>query len=457
MTETDCSRKGIKGSNQSVCQEGRSESVSQKEAEEAIRAYAKKQAREAVRARIAERGRRSEDRENSTHRRGTGKWERRTGMRFMHLSDLHIGKRVNEFSMLEDQRFILKQILDLARQQQVDGVWIAGDIYDKTVPSGEAVQLFDEFLTALAAMGISCFAISGNHDSPERISFGAKLVEQSGIYLSQVFRGEIAPVELKDEFGGLRIYLLPFLKPAHVRAVYPEEKIENCEHALEIVLSRMKEHWDPNCRNVLLAHQFVEGAQRCDSEEFSVGGLDQVSADIFREFDYVALGHIHTPQWVGRETVRYCGTPLKYSFSEVNVEKTVTIVELLEKGHLKIRELPLKPRKDMRKIRGSYLELTALETYQGTEVEDYLQVTLTDEEDVPDALGKLRSIYPNIMKLEYDNQRTRKGQAVEASAPEHKTPLELFEELYQIQNNQPMKENQRKLASELMETIWESQ
>ena len=424
MTETDCSRKGIKGSNQSVCQEGRSESVSQKEAEEAIRAYAKKQAREAVRERIAETGRRSEDRENSTHRRGTGKWERRTGMRFMHLSDLHIGKRV---------------------------------IYDKTVPSGEAVQLFDEFLTALAAMGISCFAISGNHDSPERISFGAKLVEQSGIYLSQVFRGEIAPVELKDEFGGLRIYLLPFLKPAHVRAVYPEEKIENCEHALEIVLSRMKEHWDPNCRNVLLAHQFVEGAQRCDSEEFSVGGLDQVSADIFREFDYVALGHIHTPQWVGRETVRYCGTPLKYSFSEVNVEKTVTIVELLEKGHLKIRELPLKPRKDMRKIRGSYLELTALETYQGTEVEDYLQVTLTDEEDVPDALGKLRSIYPNIMKLEYDNQRTRKGQAVEASAPEHKTPLELFEELYQIQNNQPMKENQRKLASELMETIWESQ
>lgn len=378
-------------------------------------------------------------------------------MKFMHLSDLHIGKRVNEFSMLEDQRFILDQILELAERERVDGVWIAGDIYDKTVPSGEAVVLFDEFLTALADRGIFCFAISGNHDSPERISFGARLVEQSGIYLSPVFRGEIAPVELQDAFGGLRIYLLPFLKPAHVRAVYPEEEIENCEQALKVVLSKLQEHWDPLCRNVLLAHQFVAGAQRCESEEFSVGGLDQVSADIFQEFDYVALGHIHTPQWVGGETVRYCGTPLKYSFSEADTEKTVTIVELLEKGNRKIYEIPLKPRKDMRKIRGTYLELTALETYQGTSVEDYLQVTLTDEEDVPDALGKLRSIYPNIMKLEYDNQRTRRGQSIETSAPENKTPLELFEELYQLQNNQPMKENQRKLVSELMEKIWENQ
>lgn len=439
--------------------------------------------------------------------------EKRTeNMKFMHLSDLHIGKRVNGFSMLEDQKFILNQILMLAEKEKVDGVWIAGDVYDKTVPSAEAVQLFDDFLTRLVKKGLPCFIISGNHDSAERIAFGARLMDHCGVYLSPVFDGKITPVELEDEYGKLRVYLLPFLKPAHVRQVYPETKVESYQDAVQAVVEKIygrtfaeqgeekevqqeeatriqeKEEeirpqeaekvWDSECRNVILAHQFIIGASRCESEEVSVGGLDQISADIFQDFDYVALGHLHTPQTLGgpglsRElpsrsipcgetgsagagNIRYCGTPLKYSFSEAKGEKSVTIVELKEKGNTSWYTIPLKPRRDLREIRGTYMELTALENYKDTNVEDYLHITLTDEEDVPDAMGKLRSIYPNIMKLDYDNLRTRMSQTIEAEeAVEEKSPIELFEELYQLQNNQEMSQEQRAFAEEMIEKIWE--
>lgn len=374
-------------------------------------------------------------------------------MKFMHLSDLHIGKRVNGFSMLEDQKFILNQILTLADREKVDGVWIAGDIYDKTVPSAEAVQLFDDFLTGLVKMGLPCFIISGNHDSAERIAFGARLMNHCGVYLSPVFDGRVEPVELEDEYGKLGIYLLPFLKPAHVRQVYPDAKVESYQDAVQTVVEGMELQ---DCRNVILAHQFIIGASRCESEEVSVGGLDQISADIFREFDYVALGHLHTPQTLGMGNIRYCGTPLKYSFSEARGEKSVTVVEIKEKGNASWYAIPLKPRRDLRELRGTYMELTALETYQDTDVEDYLHITLTDEEDVPDAMGKLRSIYPNIMKLDYDNLRTRTSRTIEAEeGVEDKSPMELFEELYQMQNNQEMSREQRTFVEEMIEKIWE--
>lgn len=390
-------------------------------------------------------------------------------MKFLHLSDLHIGKRVNEFSMLEDQKFILNQITLLAEGEKVDGVWIAGDIYDKTVPSAEAVQLFDDFLTGLVQREIKCFIISGNHDSAERIAFGARVMERSGVYLSPVFDGKMEPVELEDEYGKLRIYLLPFLKPAHVRHVYPEAKVESYQDAVETVVGRIyggadaameemekQTDWDMTCRNVILAHQFIIGASRCDSEEVSVGGLDQISVDIFKEFDYVALGHLHMPQTLGNGNIRYCGTPLKYSFSEAKGQKSITVVELKEKGNVSWYTTLLKPRRDLREIRGTYMELTALENYQDTDVEDYLHITLTDEEDVPDALGKLRSIYPNIMKLDYDNLRTRNHQMIEAKQDvEQKSPIELFAELYQLQNNQEMSLEQRRFAEEMIEKIWE--
>ena len=377
-------------------------------------------------------------------------------MKFIHLSDLHIGKRVNGFSMLEDQKYILDQILMIAEEEMPDGVLIAGDIYDKPVPPAEAVQVFDAFLTGLADRNLPVFVISGNHDSPERLAFGGQLMKDRRVYMAPVYDGHLEPVQLEDRYGSLRVYMLPFIKPAVVRRCCPEEGIETFEDAVRWALEHMAEHKKgEDGRNILIAHQFVTGASCCDSEELSIGGLDQVSAELFDSFDYVAMGHIHGPQKVGRDTLRYSGTPLKYSFSEVNHRKSVTVVELLEKGNVTVNTRPLRPLHDMRELRGSYEELTSRDFYQGTAVDDYLHITLTDEEDILDAIGKLRSIYPNVMKLDYDNKRTRECRVVEAAANADKPPIVLMEELYQLQNNQPMTEQQADFAVKLMEEIWE--
>ena len=377
-------------------------------------------------------------------------------MKFLHISDLHLGKRVNEFSMTEDQKYILKQILYIGEQEQTDGVLLAGDIYDKPVPSAEAVQIFDWFLTGLADRGMKVFAVSGNHDSPERVAFGAQLMQGRGVYLSPVYEGDITGIPLQDQYGELSVYLLPFVKPALVRHALenePEARMpESYQDAVRIAVERMK--IDVKKRNLLVAHQFVTGAGRCDSEEASVGGLDNVDGAVFDDFDYVALGHIHSPQSVGRESIRYCGTPLKYSFSEAEQIKSVTVVEMGEKGNVRISTVPLVPLRDMRKIRGTYLEVTAKSFYRDFDREDYLQVTLTDEEDVPDALQKLRIIYPNLMRLAYDNSRTRQDREVEAAlAVEQKSELELLGEFYELQNNQPMSGEQAAFAEALIREL----
>lgn len=375
-------------------------------------------------------------------------------MKFIHLSDLHIGKRVNEFSMLEDQKYILTQIIQIVEEEAPDGVLIAGDIYDKSVPSAEAVQLFDDFLCQLAKQKRQVFVISGNHDSPERIAFGSRLMDASGIHLSPVFQGEITPISLEDSYGKVDIFMLPFLKPAHVRRFYEEEEIESYTDALRVVIEHMK--LQPEHRSILLTHQFVTGASRSESEELWVGGADNVDASVFDSFDYVALGHIHGPQSIGRETLRYCGTPLKYSFSEAGHKKSVSVVELLEKGTCRIETIPLIPKRDLRELKGTYMELTEKKNYEGTNTEDYIHITLTDEEDIPDAIGKLRVIYPNIMKLDYDNRRTRShADFGDLEQMGEKTPLELFSEFYEKQNNQPMNQEQREFIKELMERIWE--
>ncbi len=374
-------------------------------------------------------------------------------MKFIHLSDLHLGKRVNEFSMIEDQKYILLQTINIIDDEKPDAVIIAGDIYDKSIPSEEAMLLFDDFLLRLSKRNISVFVISGNHDSSVRLSDHSKLIENQGIYLSPVYDGTLKPVSMEDEYGEINVYMLPFIKPVVVKQYFGDEEINSYTDAVRVAIKHM--NVDCNKRNVLVAHQFVLGATTCESEEHIVGGLDSVSSDVFDCFDYVALGHIHGKQYIGRETVRYCGTLLKYSFSEKNHVKSVTVVDIKEKGNIDIREVMLTPKRDLREIKGSYEDITNRKNYEGTNVDDYVHIVLTDEEDVIDAIGKLRTIYPNIMKLSYDNKRTRENNVLtEAGAIEEKSPLELFEDFYSMQNNVSMSPWQTDYVKELIEEIW---
>ena len=451
-------------------------------------------------------------------------------MKFIHLADLHIGKRVNAFPMLEDQRYILKQILTILREEQPDGgVILAGDIYDKAIPSAEAVELFDEFLTQLAALKLRVFIIAGNHDSPERIAFGNRLMDRSGIYLSPVYDGHVKCITCPDSAASVTlstanavdldagthsvesastsvaastsppvdVYLLPFLKPANVRRFYPEETIDSYTDAMRVAIAHMD--IDPTHRNLLVTHQFVTGASRSDSEDISVGGSDNVDASVFAPFDYVALGHLHGPQQVRFQPapeedtadhdatpeaasaedsdgpasaventtagpiIRYAGTPLKYSFSEARHHKSVTVVEIGEKKadgttDVCIGTRELRPLHDMREIRGSYEALTLRANYEGTATDDYIHATLTDEIEVPDAARHLQVIYPNLMKLDYDNARTR-GQGserLELEQLEEKSPLDLFSELFEKQNHKDMTEEQARYIEAQMEKIWEA-
>lgn len=375
-------------------------------------------------------------------------------MKIIHLSDLHIGKRVNEFSMLEDQEYIFDQIVELVREQCPDAVIIAGDVYDKPSPPAEAVSMFDDFLYKLSKTAGAVFVISGNHDSAERIAFGGRLMTSEGIYMSPVYSRDIRPVTLSDDYGEADFYMLPFVKPVHVRAALGRDDIKSASDAVLAAVELMG--IDKSRRNVMITHQFVSGAARCESEDITVGGEDNVDAAVFESFDYVALGHLHRPQSVTRKTIRYCGTPLKYSFSECSDVKSVTVAELYEKGRVEITELPLSPLRDMRELRGSYNELTLKANYENTRVDDYIRITLTDENDIPDAMGKLRVIYKNLMRVDYDNSRTRAGAVVSASSgAEEKSPVELFAEFYEKQNGANMSETQRQYISELIKEVWE--
>lgn len=377
-------------------------------------------------------------------------------MKFIHISDLHIGKRVNEVSMLQDQKYILMEILNIAEKEKVDGVIIAGDIYDKSVPSAEAVLVFDDFLTRLSQKNYYTFIISGNHDSPERIAFGAKLLNKNKVFISPVYSGKIDPVVIEDEYGVIDFYLIPFIKPANVRKYHEDMEISNYSDAMRIIVNSLNMNVEE--RNIGVVHQLVTGAGRCDSEDISVGGLDNIDIDVFDEFDYVALGHIHGPQNIGKKYVRYCGTPLKYSASESSHNKSVTIVEINEKGDVQINTIPLIPLHDMRKIKGKYMDLMNRNYYEQEDTDDYIYVTLTDEEEIPEAIGKMKSVYPNIMKLEYDNTRTRTRHIIEGDMEcDRKTPLEMFEELFELQNNTEMNDEQTSTVKRLISEIWEVQ
>jgi len=376
-------------------------------------------------------------------------------VKIIHLADLHIGKRVNEFSMIDDQKYILNQILEIIDKEKPDAVIIAGDVYDKQVPSIEAVELLDSFISDISKRKTTTFIISGNHDSAERLAFGSSLMAMGKIYISPVYNGKISKYTLKNDFGSANFYLLPFVKPNHVKRFFPDEKIESYTDAIRVVVDNLK--LDTSEINILIAHQFVTGASRTESEEISVGGLDNVDASVFEDFDYVALGHIHRPQKIGTERIRYCGTPLKYSFSEVNDTKSVSIIEINSKEDFNLRTIPLVPKRDMRKIRGTYEELITKTSYENTNTDDYIHVTLTDEFNVVDAIQKLRVIYKNIMKLEYDNMRTRESRKINLDdmVIENKNPLEIFSEFYKLQNNKEMDDEQKEIIKKIMEEVWE--
>lgn len=360
-------------------------------------------------------------------------------MRLLHIADLHIGKRVCEFPMLEDQRHVLAQVVRLLGERKVDALLVAGDLYDKAMPSAEAVALVDWFLSEVAATGVPAIVIPGNHDSAERVAYAGALMARHGIHVAPVFDGHIEPVVLGSGEGAVAVWPIPFLRPQTVRHFFPEEHVEDYTDAMRVVIEACDlERY--GC-NVAVAHQFVTAGgaspERSDSE-VSVGGLDNVDVSAFAGFDYVALGHIHRPQRIGADSVRYAGSILKYSFSEVADRKSAVLVTLGKQGSEPAIELvPLEPLHDMRRIRGPIEALTSADVVASADAEDYLQVVLTDEHPALDAMGRLRKVYPNVMGVEYDNARTRAAGLEPGEVPAEEAqeaPLDLFGEFYERQN-----------------------
>ncbi len=377
-------------------------------------------------------------------------------MKILHTSDLHLGIRIYERSLLEDQKAVLAKIVETAQSEQTDVCLIAGDVFDRSVASEEAVCLFDDFLTRLKEAGQKVIVISGNHDSAERIAFGNRIMNAGGIYLSPVYTGRIEPVLLEDEYGTVAFHPIPFLKPANVRPFTDKELGDDYNLAMQHVVGSCT--INSECRNVAIVHQFITNAEPAGSERRMVGGVDNVEASIFKDFDYVALGHLHRAQHCGEPQIRYSGTPMPYSFAEANDEKSVSIIEMKGKGNLEIKTIPITPPHAWKMLRGTFAELTAPSFFRGKGMDEaYIHITLTDEEDVYDAIGRLRSIYPNLLELQYDNSRTRSTELPEEalSAAAEKKPIEFVRELFNIQNNAEMSPEQERYLEGLIKNIWE--
>lgn len=372
-------------------------------------------------------------------------------MKLFHLSDLHLGKRVYAFSMLQDQRYVLEQVCALAEKHQLDGILLSGDLYDKPIPPVEAVQLLDEFLTKMQQMGIAVYAISGNHDSAGRVDFGSRILQQQNLHICGAFDGKLYHVSKEDAFGEIHFYLLPFLKPATVSAFREGGESLTYAEAVKWALETMD--IDTTKRNVLLAHQFVTWkgtAEESDSETKTLGGVDEMDASLFFDFDYVALGHLHSPQRIGRDTIRYGGSPLKYSFSELRQKKGVTLVEIQEKENITTEFLPLEPLHPLREIKGTLADLLeAAEEAGGSE--DYVRAILTDEGAVYDPVGRLRVYYPNLMTLEMAQRGERQEDFSLQLDQEQLSGPALFAGFFEKQNDREMSEAQKALV----EKIWQ--
>ena len=357
----------------------------------------------------------------------------------MHLSDLHLGKCILEQTLIDDQRYILNEIMNIILDKRVDVVLIAGDVYDKGIPNIEAVRLFSDFLANLYKNNIKVFIISGNHDSKDRLSFGNELFVDNSVYIEGIFNGNLRCVELEDEYGKMLIYMLPFVKPADVRGYYSDVEINSYNDAIKTIIDNT--NIDKNNRNIIMVHQFVTASgveiERSDSESLSLGGIDNIDVSLFENFDYVATGHIHRGQKLIKETVRYAGSPLKYSFSEVNHKKSVPIIEFKEKGNIDIELVELKPIRDMRIIKGKLENLLDSEIVKLGNTSDYISAIVTDDDFIMDAIGKLRCVYKNILRLEYQNKRTvsLEDNSFVCDNVNKKSEIDLFSEFYLKQNN----------------------
>ena len=374
-------------------------------------------------------------------------------MKVAHLSDLHLGKRLNGFPLLDDQEYILEQIIDICDDKNIDAVIIAGYIYDKSVPPAEAVKLFDKFITELSERNLSTFIISGNHDSAERIAFGSRIMQARKFYFSPVYNGELTSATVTDEFGKVNFYLLPFVKPAVVRNIFNND-INDYTDAVRTAIANTS--IDFSERNVLIAHQFVTGALRSDSEINPVGGLDNVDISVFDNFDYTALGHIHSPQSMSGK-VRYSGSPLKYSFSEADHNKSVTIIELKEKVNIDISEVSLTPKHDLRILTGSYDELMSRNFYSSIEKEDYMKIILTDKTPIAYAINIMRDVYPNIMQLEYSFSSNSEFFIPESYESKKLSEIELASDFYSIRCGEEMTAEQSEIINQIIDRIKEGE
>ena len=357
-------------------------------------------------------------------------------MKFLHLGDLHLGKTLFDFDLVEDQRYILDQILCIAEKESVDGVLIAGDVYDKAVPSEAATKLLDYLLMKLAQKEIKVFMVSGNHDSDDRLNYGSTLFASNQIFISAVFDGTLHRQSFAEEDTKINIYMLPFVKASQVRHYFPDEKIESYDDAVQTIIRNTD--INKSNKNILVAHQFVSGKGEdpalAGSESVgtqSVGLVEKIGYDCFNDFDYVALGHIHSPQKVGREEIRYAGSPLKYSLSEANNEKSVSLITVSAEERVKIELVPLKPMRNVRHIKGTLKELLDKKNVKAPE--DFIYATLTDEDIINDAMGIFQQVYPNTVRIDYDNSHTREIEQVDISKiAENKSFPELIGDFYRL-------------------------
>ena len=381
-------------------------------------------------------------------------------MKILHLSDLHIGKIVLEQSMLDDQKYMLNQIIEKIKEEKIELVLISGDIYDRGVPPSDAVTVLNNFLKVLIKdLYLKVCIIAGNHDSKERLNFGSEIFKSDGLYISSIYNGNIDKVELEDEYGKLNIYMLPYIKPIEVRQFFEEDvDVSSYHNAVKEVI--LKENINEKERNIILSHQFVTSGgiepEKSESETLYLGGTENVDVSCYDKFDYVALGHIHGPQRIGRDTARYAGTILKYSFSEVHQNKSLTVIDFKEKENLKIDLIPLKPLRDMRVIKGPIEELTKEENYSKTNREDYIRAIITNEEQVYDAIGQLRKIYPNVLRLDIENSKAKIDSEAKLSDLDNikkKDEVELFNEFYKYQNNQDLNEVQLEIIKNVIKEV----